>query len=388
MTQSKNRYDALIIGARCAGAATAMLLARAGKRVLVVDWAEAGADTMSTHALMRGATAQLARWGLLDGLLSAGTPLVTKTTFIYEDEVIPVDIRPAHDTPGLIAPRRNLLDATLVKAARDAGADVRFKTSFRDVIQDTSGRVTGARLVDRDGTVYDVEAGIVIGADGRRSSVAKRVGSTVMHAADTSVACIFAYVTGLKDDGYRWYYAPELGAGVIPTNDDSHCIFVAAEQNRLRDLVRKQGALSALGELLSATHADLGQAFLTAKNTSEPVVFSGERGFMRQAVGAGWALVGDAGYFKDPLTAHGITDALRDAEILARAVIAGSTNALRDYQDIRDELSRELYELSGDIAKLDMSMPQLKSAHLKLNKIMKVEQNWMAEAFKSAPLVA
>lgn len=388
MTRITHTYDALVIGARCAGAATAMLLARAGKRVLVVDWSEAGADTMSTHALMRGATAQLARWGLLDGLLKAGTPLVTKTTFIYEEEVIPVDIRPSQNTPGLIAPRRNLLDATLVKAARDAGAEVRFRTSFRDVIKDDTGRVTGARLVDRDGSVYDVHADIVIGADGRRSTVAKRVGSKAIHTADTSVACIFTYVEGLQDDGYRWYYAPELGAGVIPTNDAAHCVFVAAERSRVRNMVRQKGASDAFLDLLSATNPALGQDVRSAKNATDPVFFSGEHGFMRQAVGAGWALVGDAGYFKDPLTAHGITDALRDAEILARAVIAGSAQALRDFQDIRDELSWELFELSGEIAKLDMSMEQLKAAHLKLNTIMKGEQKWMADAFKIEALAA
>src|SRR5215475_7522309 len=90
------RYDAVIIGARCAGAATALLLARSGAKVLVVDRQADGSDTMSTHALMRGAVVQLNRWGLIPGVTAAGTPAIRSTTFHYGDEAINVDIKPEH----------------------------------------------------------------------------------------------------------------------------------------------------------------------------------------------------------------------------------------------------------------------------------------------------
>src|SRR5215831_12691096 len=119
------RYDAVIIGARCAGAATALLLARSGAKVLVVDRQAYGSDTMSTHALMRGAVLQLNRWGLIPEIAAAGTPAIRSTTFHYGGEAFRVALKPDHGVECLFAPRRTVLDRLLVDAAREAGAEVR-----------------------------------------------------------------------------------------------------------------------------------------------------------------------------------------------------------------------------------------------------------------------
>ena len=124
-TGTTKSYDAVIVGARCAGAATALLLSARGARVLVVDHDQPGTDTMSTHALMRGAVMQLRKWGVLDAIVRAGTPPVRRTSFIYDGHaVVDVDIRPEHGVDALFAPRRRLLDATLAEAAGASGAAV------------------------------------------------------------------------------------------------------------------------------------------------------------------------------------------------------------------------------------------------------------------------
>ena len=170
------RIDAVIVGARCAGAATALLLARAGARVLLIDKGVYGSDTMSTHALMRGAVLQLHRWGVLPAIVAAGTPPVRSTTFSYRDQDVTVPIEPKFGVNALYAPRRALLDRTLVDAAADSGAEVSYGVRIDDVIVDDRGRVRGIIAV-AGGTRQRIEADIVIGADGLHSTIAQRVGA-------------------------------------------------------------------------------------------------------------------------------------------------------------------------------------------------------------------
>ena len=148
ITEFEPHYDAIIVGARCAGAATAMLLAQAGLRVLAVDRQSYGSDTLSTHALMRPAVMQLSRWGLLQPLIRSGAPVIASTTFHYGEQEVTVPIRPEPDIPGLIAPRRTVLDRMLVDAARAAGATVLHDTPVHDLVFDPHGRVRGVVLRD------------------------------------------------------------------------------------------------------------------------------------------------------------------------------------------------------------------------------------------------
>ena len=134
-----NHYDVIVVGGRCAGAATAMLLARGGLKVLSIEAARRGTDTLSTHALMRGGVLQLHRWGLLDAVVASGTPAIRATQFIYGDDVETVDIRPGDGIAALRAPRRTVLDVLLLDAAGAAGAEIRSPARVTRLLTVTAG---------------------------------------------------------------------------------------------------------------------------------------------------------------------------------------------------------------------------------------------------------
>ena len=161
MNASSEEFDAVIVGARCAGAATALLMARAGLRVLVVDRTHPSRDTLSTHALMRAGVLQLSRWGLLPRIVAAGTPPVTAITFHYGDRAETLQL-----TEPLYAPRRMVLDTVLLSAAQEAGAQARFGVDVTQLRRDRSGRVTGVLARLRGGEAVAFRAPLTIGADG------------------------------------------------------------------------------------------------------------------------------------------------------------------------------------------------------------------------------
>jgi len=373
-----DRYDALIVGARAAGAATALLLARAGARVLVVERDAPGTDTLSTHALMRGGVQQLARWGLLDRVVAAGTPPVRTTLFAYGAERVTVDLKPRQGIDALYSPRRTVLDPMLAGAAVEAGATVRYHTWIMDVLRDGDGRVEGALVRTSEG-LTPIRAGIVIGADGRRSRLARAVAAPTRHAGTHAAASVYAYVAGIADRGNRWHYAPGAAAGVIPTNDGLHVVFVAVPPARFRAAMRGDLA-AALRHTLAEVDPDLAAEVAAGHLATRPLAFAGEPGWLRAAHGPGWALVGDAGSFKDPITAHGLTDAMRDAELLARAVLAGTDRALAGYEATRDALSLPLFRATDAIAALPAEMGALQALHRDLHEAMRTEQDWIAAA--------
>jgi menaquinone-9 beta-reductase len=364
---SSEPWDALVIGARCAGAATSMLLARGGARVLCIDYGEPGTDTLSTHALMRLGVVQLARWGILDTIRGAGTPVIRRTVFHYGDEAVEVDIRPMPESDGLYAPRRTVLDLALVRAAAEAGVEFRFRTGFVGLIRDASGRVTGAQVRHAGGQVEDIRAGLVIGADGRRSAVARAVAAPVTCAGRHASAVAYAYAEGLANDGYRWLYAPGAGGGVIPTNDGRSCVFLALPPNLLREALGDR-SLAAFRRAIAHHVPLMAETIAQGAFHGRLFVHGGATGFIRQAAGPGWGLVGDASYFKDPLTAHGITDALRDAEILAAAALAGD---ITTYPSARAPLIGGFFRLTDEIASFSWTIERLKAAHVELNAEMK-----------------
>jgi 2-polyprenyl-6-methoxyphenol hydroxylase-like FAD-dependent oxidoreductase len=374
----RKRYDVLIAGARCAGASTAMLLARRGLRVLVVDPARRGSDTLSTHALMRGAVLQLHRWGLLDAVRSSGTPAIRKTTFHYADEVIGIPIKERDGVDSLFAPRRTVLDSVLVEAALAAGAEVVYGQSVVDLIWDEHGRVRGARISGADRQVVDVEATLVIGADGVRSRTARILGLEAYATASHATASIYGYWSGLGLEGYHWYYDLGAAVGSIPTNDGETCVFASVPQRRFE--TRRSGGLEALYfEALKDVSADLAERVARSEGPGKLRAFAGEPGFLRRATGPGWALVGDAGYFRDPLTAHGITDALREAEFLVHDALEGSDAALIRYQASRDERVRGLLAVTDQIASFEWNMQDVKEQHLVLAR----EMNALVDAVRS-----
>jgi menaquinone-9 beta-reductase len=375
-------FDVVIAGARCAGAATALLLARAGMRVLVVDRDDYGADTLSTHALMRTGAAVLHRWGVLDKLIAAGTPPVRRTTFVYGDETIDIDIKPGDGISALYAPRRYLLDRLLVDAAVAAGAWVRHGITLTDLVRDARGRVAGVVLRDRNGTLEAVRAALVIGADGRQSTVAKLVGASVLAGSSATSAGVFGYFPNIGNRGYRWYFRSDAHVAAIPTNGNEHCICAIAPRTRYAESFAGRASEGLLA-MVRAMDIELAEAVAAGIQDVRLRRWTGAPGHLRECHGPGWALVGDAGYFKDPLTAHGITDALRDAVLLSEAVMRGGPAAMARYQETRDRLSRPLFEVTGAIAGFNWTLDRLKILHADLNAAMKAEHAFMMQ--KNAP---
>ena len=373
----RSKYDVVVVGARVAGAATAMLLARAGLRVLLVEQGAPGTDTLSTLALMRGGVLQLSRWGLLDSIRTSGTPPIDRSTFHYDGEPVQVRIKPRDGVDALYAPRRTVLDPLLARAAARAGVDIAWHVRLVDLVRDWNGRVTGATLEGRGGARREVRAAIVVGADGLHSAVANRAGAAVYRVGPHVSSVIYTYVFGLDIQGYHWHFAPGAAAGVIPTGGDEILVFASAPRERfMRELRLDLGTgfhrvLQQVVPWLSAAVRVLAAAPFRG--------FAGHEAYFRAAHGPGWALVGDAGYFKDPLTAHGITDALRDAELLSRAILAGTESALASYQAVRDELSQRLFEITDEIASFEPSMARLRVLHRMMSDAMSREVMYLSE---------
>ena len=239
-----------------------------------------------------------------------------------------------------------MLDAILVDAAAAAGADVRFGIAVRRLRRNDCGRVVGVEGIDRLGRTFAADAGLVVGADGLRSVVAEDAGARVLRRARVGSAFVYGYRTDVPTTGYEWAFRSGASAGLIPTNDGATCVFAGTTSAALG-----RSGRSALDTLLRTASPTVAERVLAGRATGNVRVFRGLPGYVRQAWGPGWALVGDAGYWKDPVTSHGLTDALRDAELLARAVAAGaSDDALTGYQATRDRLSARLFAVSEAIA--------------------------------------
>ena len=340
--------------------------------MLAIDRGRYASDTVSTHALMRAGVLQLSRWGVLDAIRTAGTPVVQSTSFHYGDEVVAVKIKPQPDMDGLYAPRRTVIDRALVDAAESAGATITFEMQLVDLVRADDGRVAGVRVKDGHDREQQISAGLVIGADGVHSTVARLVGSECYRTGRHATGVVFSYWAGPQFDGYHWYYNPGVSAGAIPTNDGLTCIFASVPQSRFHDTMR-HGADAGYRQVLGECAADLAAIVEQSERVEKYRGFSGEIGFFRQSFGPGWALVGDAGYFKDPLTAHGITDALIDAELLAQAVAAGTESAFAGYQSARDELAVEHFEVTDAVASFEWDLPKAQQLHRALSEEMKKE---------------
>jgi flavin-dependent dehydrogenase len=352
---AESDYDVVIVGARVAGASTAMLLARRGYRVLVIDRAPMPSDVVSTHAILRTGILQLSRWGVLGDVVAAGTPAVRDVTLGFGEERIEFDVRAEHGVDTFYAPRRHILDNILLESAMKAGADFAERTRMVELVRSSNGNVTGivAKQGDRE-QVYT--ARIVIGADGVFSRMAKLVEATDYLSHAPTNAINYAYYRDLEATGFWFQFTPGVNAGIIPTNENLCCVFVARASERMADFSVDSEA--EFNRLLSKAGADLWGVVAAGSRVSQ---FRGTSlpGFLRQPWGPGWALVGDAGYTKDPISAHGISDGLRDAELCARAVdralsYPGETSAaMSEYHRTRDHLSIGMFRDSEALARYE-----------------------------------
>jgi flavin-dependent dehydrogenase len=346
-------YDVIVVGARVAGASTAMLLARQGHRVLVVDRAAMPSDVVSTHAVLRTGVLQLARWGVLDRVVEAGTPPVREITLGFGNERIRFEVRSECNVDTFYAPRRHLLDGILIEAAQEAGADFAGSTRMVDLLRGEEGEVTGIVTKSR-GVEVSCTARMVIGADGVWSRTAGLVNARAYASHPATNSVTYAYYRGIERSGFWFQFTPGVNAGIIPTNDGLSCVF-AARPNHLAAEFRDDSD-GEFDRLLRFAGLDLADE---VSGGSRATGFRGTTlpGFIRQPWGAGWALVGDAGYTKDPISAHGISDALRDAELCARAVDRSLRDpkdtavAMNAYQQLRDRLSERMFHESRALAR-------------------------------------
>ncbi|MGH3101084.1 MAG: FAD-dependent oxidoreductase, partial [Thermoleophilia bacterium] len=214
-TANRSRHDVVVVGGRVAGAATAMLLARLGHDVVVVDQASFPSDTVSTHSIARSGVVQLRRWGLLDEVLDSGAPAIRQVTFNAAGASTTRTIKDKAGVDFLVAPRRYVLDTLLAGAAEQAGAEVHTGITVTGLQRDGHGRVVGVTGHDHTDAPVEFGARWVIGADGLRSRVARSVGAAISQGGPAGGAAQYAYYAGIPWSGFEFFVAERSFAGVF-----------------------------------------------------------------------------------------------------------------------------------------------------------------------------
>jgi 2-polyprenyl-6-methoxyphenol hydroxylase-like FAD-dependent oxidoreductase len=352
-------YDAIVVGARCAGSPTAMLLARRGYRVLVVDRARFPSDTISTHIVQPLAAAALKRWGLLDRLVATGCPPMH--TYSYDFGPVTISGTPGtEDSPVGYCPRRTILDKLLVDAAAEAGAEIREGFTVEEILVE-DGTVVGIRGHAKDGETFIERARVVIGADGRHSLVAEAVEPDQYNEKQTLLAAYYSYWSGLPTNGrFETYIRPNRGFAAAPTHDGLTMIVLGWPYGEFDENKKdvEGNFLATLGLV-----PEFAERLKGAKRQSK-IAGAVVPNFFRKPYGPGWTLVGDAGYTKDPITAQGIKDAFRDAELCVNALDQTFTgersfdDAMGDYQNTRDADVLPMYEFTTQLATLEPPPPE------------------------------
>jgi flavin-dependent dehydrogenase len=347
-------YDAIIVGARCAGSPTAMLLARQGYRVLLVDRARFPSDLMRLHYVRQPGVALLRRWGLLDRVVASNAPLLPLMTQDQEGSVLTGTAWPIDGVTDAIGPRRKVLDGILVEAAVEAGAELREGFTVQEVLTD-GDRVTGIRGRDAGGAPVTEHARVTVGADGMRSIVARTVDAPVYEAQPSLVCYYHSYWSGVPTDRIEVYVRGRRIILAFPTNDGLTCVVVGWPHGEFQDVRSDiEGSFRSALDLAP----DLAGRVRAGRREERFGGMADLPNFFRRPFGPGWALAGDAGYHKDPYLAHGIMDAFRSADLLARALDDGFSGrealheALAGYERRRNE-SLPLYRLNLQLAALE-----------------------------------
>jgi flavin-dependent dehydrogenase len=356
-------YDAIVVGARCAGAPTALLLARKGYKVLLLDRGKFPSDMpFSNHYVHQTGSARLKRWGLLDALRASNCPPIYTNHFDYSAFSLTGSPVPAESgVTEAFAPRRIRLDQILVDAAVDAGVELREGFSVQEVLFE-DGRVTGIRGQERNRPPVTEHARMTVGADGMFSVVAKAVRAPEYKTGPALEGSWYAYYSGVPMIGWHLWLRPGRVVFAYNTNDNLTLIGAAFAA---RDLPTVRANVERHHSSVLAEHApELWERMQSGKRESR-YVGGAIPSHVRKPYGSGWALVGDAGYQKDPCTASGITDAFSSAEWLADALDAGLSGrrpleeALAGYEKTRNEAELPYFDLTTQLAALEPPPPEV-----------------------------
>ena len=362
-------YDAIVIGARCAGAVTAMLLARQGHRVLLVERGDFPSDVHRGHFIHRHGPQRLADWGLLDRVVATNCPPLTTHLSDFGDfPLIGRDIRVENVAWGY-APRRRQLDQVLVEAAVEAGAE--FRPNFVvDSCLWEGDRVTGIRGRDHRQRISSTEEAVVtIGADGRNSTLARVVGAPSYEETPTLTCCYFSYWSGVSTEGFEWYLRKNRVIFAFRTNDDLTAIFIGWPINEFASVRADiEGQFMRVVDMIP----EFGERVRSGRREERFYGAADMPNYLRRPFGPGWALVGDAGCHKDPMMAHGICDAFRDADFLTTAIHEGLAghcsinDALANYERQRNEATVPEYRENIAAARFTPISPEVLQLRLAL----------------------
>jgi flavin-dependent dehydrogenase len=346
-------YDAIIVGARCAGSPLAMLLARKGYKVLMADKSTFPSDIMSTHFLQLDATVRLQKWGLLGRVAATNCPPIPKVTFHLNGAAFEAPRDPNVPLDHTYCPRRTVLDKILVDHALAAGAELREGVVVDGLLRDGDS-VAGIRGHEKGGATFEERARIVVGADGLHSTVAREVQAAEYNERPALTCGYYAYFSGIDLVDAEGYLGEKVGMLAFPTHHGMTCIGVGRPHGEFHAYRTDiEGNFMKFAELASPEFTER----MAAGRREEPFIGTADtRNFFRKPYGAGWALVGDAGYHKDFITGLGIMDAFRDAELLANAIDEGFSgrrpldDAMAGYEKTRNETAAPLYELTCMLA--------------------------------------
>lgn len=354
-------FDVIVVGARCAGSPTAMLLARAGHRVLLLDRSERGTDTLSTHVIHQPGVAALARWGLLDRILATGCPPIDRVLYRVADIRLEGCSGGVDGHEAAYAPRRHLLDPLLADAAVEAGADYRTRCTVTGLLRDETGRVRGVRA-RHGGREFTEHARLVIGADGMRSTVAALCEAPKVQETPRLTCAYYSYWDH-ESERLELHERPGGWVAAVPTNDRTTLVLTYFPQSSFEDV--RAGAEEAYLDQIRVTAPDVYETLHGRPRTERLRGTGHQENFFRQATGPGWVLVGDAGHHKDSITARGITDAFLQAESLTKhigdALADGPRldEALAAFARDRDILMAESYRAALSAARLEIHPKRL-----------------------------
>ncbi|MFE1774100.1 NAD(P)/FAD-dependent oxidoreductase [Streptomyces sp. NPDC059008] len=358
-------YDVVVVGARCAGASTALLLARQGRRVLLVDKATFPSDTMSSLYIHQPGVQRLAQWGVLDAVVASGCPPLD--TISHEiDGLRLTSAAPTMDgVPAAYAPRRYILDDLLVRAAVSAGAEFVDRAQVRELVWDDD-RVTGVRMRVGESTTT-VSAGLVIGADGMRSKVAELVGAPVVRSHPLASCVYYTFWPGLRT-GFGFHERVGRWIARIPTHDDLTIVAAYLPQDEFP--VARRDPEAAYMSAVESTAPQLHEQLMSTERADRWRGTGDQQNFFRKAHGPGWALVGDAAHHLDTISARGITNALIQADLIADSLSgaevadkAAVDEATAHFAKAMSAVLEEPYMSTLELASLQPTKARLRMLH-------------------------